>query len=50
MDCCCQFLRAFYEAAKSASPPGQRLQVWDDVKAYEVVSGRRYSTTTSGNS
>lgn len=37
-----EYLRAFYEAAKaaSASPPGQRIQVWDDLEAYEAVSGR----------
>ena len=35
-----EYLRAFYEAAKAASPPGRRIQVWDDPEAYEAVSGR----------
>ena len=35
-----EYLRAFYEAAKAASPPGQRIQVWNDLEAYETVSER----------
>lgn len=35
-----EYLRAFYEAAKAASPAGQRIQLWDDLEAYEAVSGR----------
>jgi hypothetical protein len=35
-----EYPRAFYEAAKAASSPGQPIQLWDDMEAYEAVSGR----------
>ena len=35
-----EYLRAFYEAAKAASIPSRRIQVWNDVEAFETVSGR----------
>jgi hypothetical protein len=35
-----EYLRAFYEAAKAAGTPSHPVQLWDDVEAYETVSGR----------
>jgi hypothetical protein len=35
-----EYLRAFHEAAKAAGTPSHPIQLWDDVEAYETVSGR----------
>lgn len=34
-----EYLRAFYDAARAAGTPPQGIQIWDDVEAYETVSG-----------
>jgi hypothetical protein len=34
------YLKAYYDAAKAASNGGRPIKLWDDLEAYETISGR----------